>query len=142
MERTQTYPNGIEPRRPRPAANAGAGTILGALLGGVLTEHPVGAILGGVAGNAIASQPLSLETAIREYFTQQSLSVIGFYRQGYYGIKVLFQFGKSGFWVVESRVPKQPGVWPTEVRDDWLYGDVIDIQLPAKFQQINTFLAS
>jgi hypothetical protein len=115
-----------------------AGLTIGALLGLLFTEHPLGAIAGGAVGNALGNQPLSLEAAVRGYFTQESLPVIGFYRLGPTSVKVLFRY-RDQFWTITSRAPDSP-YWTPEDLDDWLYGDIINKKLPAKLKKINAHL--
>ncbi len=62
------------PRRPR-IADASVSTILWAIAVGLLAG-PVGALVGGAAGNAIANQRQPLEMAIREYLTKLGLEVV------------------------------------------------------------------
>lgn len=98
----------------------------------------MGAVVGGAIGNALANQPLSLEAAVRAYFTQKRLPVIGFYRLGPKAAKVLFHY-RDGAWIVMSRAPDNPN-WTPDDLDDWLYGDLIERQLPAKLAEIDVRL--
>ena len=135
------YPAGVPHRAPRPrATNNLAGITVGALLGLILTEHPAGAVTGGAIGGAISSQPPSLEAAVRSYFKSKGLDVIGFYRLGSMAAQVLFRHGEQ-YWMVISRAPDSPN-WTLESLDDWLYGDIVEFQLPAKLAEITRRLAS
>lgn len=139
MASDKTYPTGIPYRQPRPRNENGlAGIILGAILGGALTENPIGAIAGGAIGNSLANQPLPLEAAVRAYFTDKGLPVIGFYRLGPKAAKVLFYYGDQ-YWTVESRAPDFPN-WTPDALDDWLYGEIIEKQLPIKLAEIDSRL--
>lgn len=123
MHFESTYPIGIQPRTPRPRGeNGGAGATVGALLALLFTANPIGIIAGGAIGNALASQPQELETAIRSYFTQKGLPVISFYRLGPFAAKVLFSHHRQ-YWIVESHAPQAN--WTAEQLDDWLYGDLV-----------------
>jgi hypothetical protein len=113
------------------------GTILGALIGLSISSSPLGLIAGGALGN-LASQPLSLEAAIRSYFDKQGLPVIGFYRLGPKAAIVLFRY-RDQFWTVGSTAPDNPD-WTSDGLDDWLYGDIMERQLPGKLAEINTRL--
>lgn len=136
-----TYPPGIPHRAPRPRGeNNLAGITIGALLGLIVTENPLGAVAGGAIGSALGNQPLPLESAIRSYFTARGLDVIGFYRLGPRAVQVLFRHGEQ-YWMVASRAPDNAN-WTLDSLDDWLYGDLIDLQLPAKLAEIETRLAS
>jgi hypothetical protein len=141
MSSNKPYPTGIPPRSRRPRAEDGsAGTLSGALLGLIFTGNPFGAIAGGMIGNALTSQPLSLEAAVRTYFANRGLTVIGFYRLGPNGAMVLFRH-QNQFWTVGSTAPDNY-TWTTEDLDDWLYGDLTEQQLPNKLVEINARLAS
>ena len=124
------------PRRPR-GENQGAATVIGTLLGLILTENPGGAVLGGLAGNVLANQSLPLENAVRNYFAQKSLPVIFFYRSPK-AIKIIFSlFGQ--FWTVESSVPDLLNLAKEDV-EDWLYGNLIKNELPKKLKRIHKSL--
>jgi hypothetical protein len=121
----QIYPPGIPYRQPRPRGeNSLAGTIFGALLGLGISATPIGLLAGGTIGNVLANQPLSLEAAVRTYFTKKGLPVIGFYRLGPQAAKVLFYY-RDQFWTVFSRAQDSPN-WMPETLNDWLYGDIIE----------------
>jgi hypothetical protein len=135
------YPAGVPHRPPRPRGNNSlAGITVGALLGLIITEHPAGAVTGGAIGGAISNQPTSLEAALRSYFTGKGLDVIGFYRHGPMAAQILFRHGEH-YWMVTSRAPDSPD-WTLDSLDDWLYGDIVEIQLPAKLAQIGKRMAS
>lgn len=139
MSANQTYPANIPYRPPRPRGeHALAGTSVGALLGWLLMGNPWGAALGGALGSAGANQPQPLETAIRAYFTEKGLPVIGFYRLGPKAAKVLFRY-RNQFWIIESRAPDS-SEWTTDGLDDWLYGDIVANLLPAKLAHIDARL--
>lgn len=133
----QIYPIGVPYRQPRPRGDSAGGTILGALIGLAISSTPVGLLAGGALGN-LASQPLSLEAAIRTYFSKLGLPVIGFYRLGPRAANVLFRY-RDQFWTVGSIAPNSPD-WKAAELDDWLYGDIIERQLPVKLAEINSLL--
>lgn len=66
------------------------------------------------------------------------LPVIGYYRLGPLGVKVSFRY-RDQFWIVESHAPGNPD-WTSEKLEDWLYGDIVEQQLPAKLSWIDSFL--
>ena len=110
-----------------------AGLTMSALFDLLFTQHS-----GGTIDNARNNQPLPLETAVRVYFTQKGLRVIGFYRLGPQAAKVLFRY-RDQFWTVMSRAPDSPD-WTPEALDDWLYGDLTEKQLPTKLAGIDARL--
>jgi hypothetical protein len=112
-------------------------TIFGALIGLAISSGPLGLIAGSAVGN-LASQPLSLEAAIRAYFTKMGLPVVGFYRLGPQAATVLFRY-RDQFWTVGSAAPNSPD-WTSDNLDDWLYGDITEKQLPSKLAEINKLL--
>lgn len=126
------------PRRPRTGDTSG-GAILGALVGGFLTGGLGGALLGGVAGNALADQRQPLETAVRQYFTQNGLEVIFFHRAPR-AAKVTFRYGTNAYWTIESVMPDELKL-PHEDVEDWLYGNLIKKELPKAARRIKAFTA-
>lgn len=135
MQLEVSYPIGIPFRVPRPrGGNGAAGATVGALLALLFTTNPIGIIAGGAVGNALANQPQPLETAIRSYFTQKNLPIIGFYRLGPYAAKVLFSYFNQ-YWIVESHAPQNPN-WTAEKLEDWLYGDLVQT-LDSKLAEID-----
>ena len=139
MTEAVKYPIGIPYRNPRPRGNSLAAAI-GALLGYATTGGLGGAVVGGMAGNELAKQPSSLESAIRTYFEQQKIPMVSFYRHGSKMVKVLFNY-RNGYWLITSRAPQHPE-WTAESLDDWLYGDITEFQLPdAKAEIDSRFIA-
>src|SRR5947209_11167739 len=116
------------PRRPR-VGDASAGAILGALALGILTGGWGGALLGGLAGGALANQRQPLEMAIREYFKSCGLDV-AFVYQGPRSVKVTFRYGPNAYWTVESIMPDSLQLPTPEDNADWLYGNLIKVELP------------
>ena len=140
MSSTVTYPFGVDYRLPRPRGeNTLAGIILGVILGLGVSENPAGALPGGAIGGALANGPLPLEGAIRTYFGRRNLPVIGFYRLGPRVAKVLFRY-RDQFWTISSDAPESAN-WTPETLDDWLYGDIVEKQLPIRLRHIDTHLA-
>ena len=121
------------PRRPR-VGDASASAIVGAILGGLLTGGLGGVFLGGAAGGALANQRQPLEMAIREYFKSQGLEVVFFYPAPR-AIKVTFRHGINAYWTIESVLPDHLQLLP-EDSADWLYGNLIAIELPKVLQRI------
>jgi len=113
------------PRRPR-VADASISTILWAIAGGLIAG-PVGVLVGGAAGNAVANQRQPLEMAIREYLTKNGLEVV-FYYPAPRAVKVTFRYNPTAYWTVESVMPDDLQLLP-EDKDDWLYGNFIQNQL-------------
>jgi hypothetical protein len=115
------------PRRPR-LGEASTGAIVGAIALGILTGGWGGALIGGVAGGALASQPQPLEMAIREYFKSLDFEVVFFYPAPR-AVKVTFRYGANAYWTVESVMPDYLQLSP-EDSADWLYGNLIRVELP------------
>lgn len=135
MSEKLQYPIGIEHRPPRPRGTS-VGAVLGSLLGLVVTNNPGGAIIGGVIGGALANQSPPLEVAMRQFFAEKDLQVVGFYRPSPYIARVAFVLEGRG-WMIESRA-SQNAKWTDEMLEDWLYGDLTSKQFPAKFHQIQS----
>lgn len=134
MSETQTYPVGVEYRIPRPRGTW-MGALLGSLLGLAVTRGAGGALVGGAVGGALANQPPPLEIAVRQFFAEKHLPVVGFYRPSPYVARVAFVVEGRGGWIIESRAPRNPN-WTDEALEDWLYGDLTAAQFPAKLSQI------
>jgi hypothetical protein len=115
------------PRRPR-IGDASASAIIGAILGGLLTGGVGGVLLGGATGGALANQRQPLEMAIRDYFAKRGLEVIFFYPAPR-AIKVTFRYDTNAYWTVESVMPDDLTL-SSEDSADWLYGNLIAVELP------------
>ena len=115
------------PRRPR-IADASASTIAWAIAGGLIAG-PIGILIGGAAGNALANQRQPLEMAIREYFLRSGLQLVFFYPAPR-AVKVTFRDPANQYWTVESALPDSLSFSTPEDANDWLYGDLISNQLP------------
>lgn len=124
------------PRRPR-IGDASASTILGAIVGGLLTGGWGGALIGSAAGNILANQRQPLEMSIREHFKKNHLDVI-FFQRAPRSVKITFSYRPSAFWTVESVLPDHLNMSPEDA-DDWLYGNLITNVLPQTLHQINSF---
>lgn len=119
------------PRRPR-IADATGSAILFAIAGGLLAG-PLDALVGGAAGNAVANQRQPLEMAIREHFRQLGWELIFFYPAPR-AVKVTFRYAPSAYWTVESVMPDDFSPIPEDIAD-WLYGNLINVELPkAQFE--------
>lgn len=125
------------PRRPK-MGEASSGAILGAIALGLLTGNWGGALAGGAIGGALANQRQPLEMAVRNYFTQKGLEVVFFHRAPR-AIRVDFRYAPSAYWTAESVMPDNLNLSP-EDRDDWLYGNLIQKELPKVLQKINPLL--
>lgn len=121
------------PRRPR-IGDASASAILGAIALGLLTGGLGGVLLGGVAGGALASQRQPLEMAIREHFKNCGLEVVFFYPAPR-AVKVIFRNGANAYWTVESVMPDHLQL-SAEDTADWLYGDLIAVELPKVLRRL------
>lgn len=115
------------PRRPR-IADASAAAILGAIALGILTGGWAGALVGGVAGNALARKRQPLEMAIRETLAKCGLEVVFVYPAPR-AVKVTFRQGANAYWTVESIMPDHLQLAP-EDSIDWLYGNLVQVELP------------
>lgn len=121
------------PRRPR-LADASASAILGAIALGIITGGWGGALIGGIAGSAFANQRQPLEMAIREHFKNKGLEVTFFYPAPR-AVKVTFRYGANAYWTVESVMPDSLQL-PPEDSADWLYGNLIAVELPKVLHRI------
>ena len=115
------------PRRPR-IADASASTIAWAIAGGLIAG-PIGILIGGAAGNALANQRQPLEMAIREYFLRSGLQLVFLYPAPT-AVKVTFRDRANEYWTVESVLPDHLSFPSPEDANDWLYGDLTANQLP------------
>ena len=116
------------PRRPR-LGDASAGAVLGAIALGILTGGLGGALLGGAIGGALANQRQPLEMAVREYFKSCGLDVV-FYYPAPRAIKVTFRYAPNAYWTIQSALPDNLSRLSPEDSDDWLYGNLIEVELP------------
>jgi hypothetical protein len=121
------------PRRPH-IGDASTAAILGAIALGLFTGGLGWALLGGAAGSALANQSQPLEMAIREYFAQKGLEVIFFYPAPR-AVKVTFRSDPNTYWTIESVMPDNLNLSP-EDRADWLYGNLIQNELPKVLPRI------
>jgi len=115
------------PRRPR-VADASASTIIWAIAGGLIAG-PIGALLGGAAGNAVANQRQPLEMAIRDHVSKSGLNVVFFYPSPR-SVKVTLRGPADAYWTVESIAPDHLNFGSQDDISDWLYGDLVTNQLP------------
>lgn len=115
------------PRRPR-IADASASTILWAIAGGLIAG-PIGAVVGGAAGNLAASQRQPLEMAVREYLIRNGLEVVFFYPAPR-AAKVTFRDAANRYWTVESTLPDNLQLVSQDDVADWLYGNLVANELP------------
>jgi hypothetical protein len=115
------------PRRPR-IAEASASTILWAIAGGLIAG-PIGALVGGAAGNLAANQRQPLEMAVREYLIRNGLEVIFFYPAPR-AAKVTFRDAANRYWTVESVLPDHLQFASQDDIADWLYGNLVVNELP------------
>lgn len=125
-------------RRPR-VGDGNSGALLGGIGGALVFGNIFGLIAGGLAGNVIANQPQNLEIAIRDYFTKMGLQVAFFYRAPR-AIKVTFTPNNSAYWTIESIMPNGLNLSPEDA-EDWLYGNLVEKELPKKIRKIQAFLA-
>jgi len=121
MNETLQYPIGVDFRSPRPRSGVG-GALLGAIFGYAVTRSSNGAIAGGAVGGLVGNQPMPLNEALRQRFSEKSLDVVSFYRLGRFGAKILFRLNDA-YWTLESHAPQTP-VMNIEQIEDWLYGDI------------------
>ena len=121
------------PRRPR-IADASASTILWAIAGGLIAG-PIGAVVGGAAGNLAASQRQPLEMAVREHLMRNGLEVIFFYPAPR-AAKVTFRDAANAYWTVESVLPDHLSFTSHDDIADWLYGNLVANELPQLLPRI------
>jgi hypothetical protein len=109
-------------------ADASKAAIPGAIALGILTGGWGGALIGGVAGGALANQRQPLEMAIREYLKSRGYEFI-FYYPAPRAVKVTFRYGANAYWTVESVMPDQLQLLPEDAAD-WLSGNLVRVELP------------
>jgi len=117
------------PRRPR-VGDASAGAILGALALGLLTGGWGPALLGGLAGSALANQRQPLEMAIRDHFKKHYNFDVAFVYPAPRAVKVTFLYRPNAYWTVESIMPDDLQLPTPDDNADWLYGNLIKVELP------------
>lgn len=72
--------------------------------------------------------------AIRDYFAKRELEVIFFYPAPK-AVKVTFRYDANAYWTVESVIPDDLQLSPEDTAD-WLYGNLIKVQLPKILRRI------
>jgi hypothetical protein len=124
------FPPGVPQRRRRPLQEAdNGGAVVGALVGLLFSQTPAGALIGGLVGKAATPQnPLPLELALRNALLPKGFSLAQLYRHGPRRVRILINRG-DGYWTLESQMPLYLGLGQDDI-DDWLYGDLLDYQLP------------
>lgn len=122
------------PRRPK-MADATAAAILGAIALGFLTKDWKGAAAGGGLAAALANQRQPLEFAVRNYLEQNKCTVTHFYRAPRM-VKATFRYAPDAYWTVESRLPEHLPVYTKDDREDWLYGNLVQNELPPILRRI------
>lgn len=108
----------MRPRRPTPE-----GTTVGAAIGALLGAGWPGAVIGGMAGAALSSKPVPLETALKEALEAQGLEFVSLYRLGPRAIRVSFGSGNRRYWVVQASVGAE--VQDEEEIDDTLFAGAL-----------------
>jgi hypothetical protein len=121
------------PRRPK-ISDASASTILWAVAGGLLAG-PARAVLGGIVGNAVGNQRQPLEMAIRSHFRERQLELL-FYYPFQRGVRVSFRTNPDTYWTLESVLPEQHLQYSSEDQFDWIYGNLISVELPKALWQM------
>lgn len=121
-----SWPNGVPPRPRRPSKDESAGTIIGAIAGGMLAKNTIaGALLGGVLGSAFDSEEkLPLQQAVAIAARNNSLHIVSFRRPDLMSASVVFRINDQYFSFL-SRVPRNPDLTLEDI-EDWLYGDIIE----------------
>jgi hypothetical protein len=125
------YPPGVPNRRPRPSPfNLAAGpTAPGAISSITSFEERVRALL-------LSKTQFSLKDALEQALRDKGAVLINIYRRGPYRAEVLFRYGGQ-YWTIESEAPFHEQ-WTQAALDDWLYGDLVDHQLPQQIAQIQS----
>ena len=119
-------------------ADASGAAILGALALGLFAKDWRVALAGGAVGAALASLPQPLEFAVRNHLESRGLKVLSFYRAPRL-VKVTFGSSPHTFWTVESLLPGNLGINNPQDRDDWLYGNLIERELPSTLKKVESF---
>ena len=79
--------------------------------------------------------PLSLREALRRALSERGAALSNFYRLGTHGAKVLF-FYDGSYWTIQSHAQEVEG-WTREALDDWLFGDLVDVELTRRLKEID-----
>ena len=85
------------------------------------------------AGTAPARSPLW--EAVLHALRDQGIVLVNFSRRGPYIAEVVFKHAGQ-HWRLRSEAPRAAG-WTQESLEDWLYGDLVDVQLQGKLASIN-----
>lgn len=124
----QHYPPGVPERRPLPRTPDAA---VGSAAAGAIAAIAVGGIIGALL---YALSRTSLKDAVEDALRARGATLLNFYRRGPYSAEVLFEF-QGQFWTITSQAPFHEQ-WNQTALDDWLYGDLVDHQLPRKLVEI------
>lgn len=78
---------------------------------------------------------LPLWDAVALALRDKGADLVSFSRRGPYIAEVVFEYGGK-YWKLRSEARRDPG-WTQESLEDWLYGDLVDVQLENKLYSIN-----
>ena len=123
--RNSGFPLGIPVRekRPRSKPDIAKSAFKGAVLGGLATRHPDGALVGAGVGAILAKgAPYPLDESLRMLLWGTSLHYVKLTRHGPFKAVLVVGHNQS-FFRLESQAPLAVG-WTQEGLDDWLYGDL------------------
>jgi hypothetical protein len=124
----QHYPPGIPERRPLPRTPDAA---VGSAAAGAIAAIAVGGLIGALV---YALSRTSLKEAVEQALQDKGAALLNFYRRGPYSAEVLFEY-QGQFWTISSQAPFHDE-WTQAALNDWLYGDLVDVQLPRKLVEI------
>lgn len=92
-------------------------------------------MVGGPLGHASdPGTPQPLRDALAIEFHDRGVRLAELYRKSARHAEVLFERG-GDFWTIHSKAPDVPG-WTQEKLDDWLFGDLVDVQLTDRLKQV------
>lgn len=87
---------------------------------------------GGFIDTHYEEKPTPFAIALMQGFRLFRCELIQLYRKGPYSVSALFSIeGVAGTWTVSSDAPFSPE-WDADGLEDWMYGDLVFVQLPQK----------
>lgn len=77
--------------------------------------------------------------AVHHALRDKGANLVSFSRRGPYIAELVFKYAGQ-YWKLRSEAPRAPE-WTQESLEDWLYGDLVDVQLRDKLYSINGVMA-
>lgn len=79
--------------------------------------------------------PFPLESALRVALEEQGIRMVTFSRRGLGVINLLVEV-QGGYWTMDSSCAAHARQLGQEDTEDWLYGDIVEVQIPALRERI------